>query len=143
MNQLGAIWIGNTVEHLLELSPLSKNVMPQSAGLSVWSLCLFFLWMCEFSLGTPSKDQNIKVKFIGNSKLSLGVSMSVNDCLCLALWWTCNLITIYPASSSDTSWPTTQKVKKKEEMDLSIKIHKHFQDHTWIYSVCLHCKSLS
>ena len=77
--------MGCTVVWWLAPSPHSKRV-PGSLptwGLSVWSLHVLsvYAWVLSGFSGFLPLSKHMHVRLIGNSKLSLGVSVSVNGCL--------------------------------------------------------------
>jgi len=73
-------------------SPHSKGVPGSipSSGLSVWSLHVLPVYACVlsgyYSFLPPSK--NMHVRLVGDSQLSLGVSVSVHSCL--SHWFLCD-----------------------------------------------------
>ena len=52
-------------------------------SLSVWSLHVFpvFAWVLSGYSGLPPPPKNMHVRFVGDSKSSLGVSVSVDGCV--------------------------------------------------------------
>ena len=65
-------------------SPHSERVPgPGSRGLSVWSLhvLLVYMWVLSGYSGFLPPSKNMHIRLIGDSKLSLGVSVSVCGCL--------------------------------------------------------------
>ena len=87
---------GCTVVWWLAPSPHSKRVPGSnpSWGLSVWSLHV---------LESTEEPKNMHVRLIGDSKMSQGVSVSMDGCLCVALQCTGDLSRVYPASCPMTA----------------------------------------
>ena len=76
--------------------------------LSVWSLHVLpvYAWVLSGYTDLPP-SKNMHARLIDESKLSLGVSVSVHGCvslcLCVALWCTGDLSRVYPASRPMTA----------------------------------------
>ena len=70
--------------------PYSKRVpgLNPGCGLSVWTLHVLpvYAWVLSGFSGFLPHPKNMTVRLIGDSKLTLGVSVTVDDCLsCLCL----------------------------------------------------------
>ena len=78
---------GWTVVWWLALSPHGMRVLGSHPDwdLPVWSLCVLHecLWVLSGYYGFLTLTKNIHVRLIGDSKLTLGVSVSMDGCLSL------------------------------------------------------------
>ena len=93
----------------LALSPHSEKVLGSSPGFGTGAflcgVCMFSPCSRGFPPGTPVSSHSPKtctegIRLIGDSKLALGVNVSVSGCLslCVALRWIGDLPRAYPAS---------------------------------------------
>ena len=108
---------GDTVEQGLALLPHSKKVAGSRPpwswvwDLSVWSLHVLPVsaWVLSGFSGFLPQSKNMHVRSIGDSKLSLGVNVSVNGCVSLcgpAMNW--RLIQGVTLPSPQDSWDRLQ-----------------------------------
>ena len=97
----------------LALSPHSKRVpgLSQGGGAFLCGVCMFSSCQRGFSPGAPASSHSPKTcRLIGDSKLSVGVNVSVNGCLslCVSPEMNWRLVQGVPHPSPNVSWDRLQ-----------------------------------
>jgi len=143
--------LGGTVVWWLALSPHSKRVAGSIPGVGALpcGVCMFSLCQRGFPPGAPASSHSPKTcRLIGDSKLSVGVNVSVNGCLSLCVspvivWWP---VQGEPCLSPSVSWDRLQHPRDPQQdkqllkMNLTKVSKIHFQSechYIVLYNVCV------